>query len=303
MLIILISSIEVADKDKKMNRAASIELDDNEELFNQLKARPALAWPTVGLFVAAYSLFIAATYAYFNGILSLTAAIILNSIASYISFAVVHEASHRAVSTNHKLNDWIGRLGILLLEPAPLLSVFRIVHMQHHRFTNDPEKDPDVSLSLGSKWLLPFKWMVFDIVYFKYYLNPEVFKARPKAERREFYFAIAFAIAVVSFFVIAGWIQYYLLLFFIPSRIAKFFIIWVFDYLPHFPHKTYATENKYVSTSNRVGLEWLLTPLLVYQNYHLVHHLYPTVPFYRYIKIWNAKKKFHDAQNPAVTKP
>jgi len=47
-------------------------------------------------------------------------------------------------------------------------------------------------------------------------------------------------------------------------------------------------------------MEWLLTPVLLYQNYHLVHHLYPTVPFYRYISIWRARLSFHESQNPAV---
>jgi fatty acid desaturase len=47
-------------------------------------------------------------------------------------------------------------------------------------------------------------------------------------------------------------------------------------------------------------MEWLLTPVLLYQNYHLVHHLYPTVPFYRLLKVWNAKKDYHEAQNPAI---
>ncbi|MGB2401659.1 MAG: fatty acid desaturase [Porticoccaceae bacterium] len=54
-------------------------------------------------------------------------------------------------------------------------------------------------------------------------------------------------------------------------------------------------------TSNRVGMEWLLTPLSLSQNYHLVHHLYPTVPFYRYLKIWDARKHYHQSQYPATT--
>ena len=31
----------------------------------------------------------------------------------------------------------------------------------------------------------------------------------------------------------------------------------------------------------------------MYQNYHLVHHLYPTVPFYRYGKVWKAREQYH----------
>jgi fatty acid desaturase len=47
-------------------------------------------------------------------------------------------------------------------------------------------------------------------------------------------------------------------------------------------------------------MEWLLTPVLLCQNYHLVHHLYPTVPFYRLLKVWNAKRQYHESQTPAI---
>jgi len=276
---------------------------DNPEYFKALRQRPKIAWPTIVLLLAAYTLFGVVTFAYMEGTLPLVWAVLFNSTASYMAFAVAHDATHRSVSTNPQLNDWLGRAGILLLEPAPLLPVFRCVHMRHHRFTNDPSKDPDVYLSTGPAWLLPFKWMTFDVTYLKYYLKPEVFKKRPKSERIEFYLAILFGVLVISAFTLMGWLEYYLLLFLIPTRIAKFFIIWVFDFLPHYPHQIHATDDPFRSTSNRVGLEWLLTPIFVYQNYHLVHHLYPTVPFYRYIKVWNAKKRYHESQNPAITEP
>jgi fatty acid desaturase len=47
----------------------------------------------------------------------------------------------------------------------------------------------------------------------------------------------------------------------------------------------------------RMGWEWLLTPLLVYQNYHLIHHLYPTVPFYKMHKVWYLRYDEHAKHN------
>lgn len=29
-----------------------------------------------------------------------------------------------------------------------------------------------------------------------------------------------------------------------------------------------------------------MNPLMLYQNYHLVHHIHPTIPFYRYVQAW-----------------
>ncbi len=50
----------------------------------------------------------------------------------------------------------------------------------------------------------------------------------------------------------------------------------------------------------RLAKEWLLTPLMVYQNYHLIHHLYPSVPFYKYIKVWNLRRDELIQKNPAI---
>jgi fatty acid desaturase len=41
----------------------------------------------------------------------------------------------------------------------------------------------------------------------------------------------------------------------------------------------------------RLGAAWLLTPLFIYHNYHLIHHLWPRVPFYRYGAVWRAKRE------------
>ena len=274
--------------------------EDDPALFKSLTQKPTIAWPTIVLFIAAFTIFGLSTFAYITESLSLFWAITLNSIASYVAFMPVHDASHNTVSTNRQLNEWVGRISITLLSPVPFFRTFRYIHMQHHRFTNDETKDPDIYAGTGPAWLLPFKWATLDINYFRFYLNPEVFKQRPKSERTEFFVALAFGVTVFTAAILAGWLEYYLLLFIIPARISMTFIALSFDFLPHYPHQAQAVDQPFQATSNRVGFEWLLTPILLSQNYHLVHHLYPTVPFYRYLKVWNAKKRYHLSQNPAT---
>ena len=274
---------------------------DDPALFKALIKRPRVAWPTLILLVSAYAIFSLAILAYVEGYLPLFWAILLNSIASYMSFTVVRDASHSAVCSNQRLNDWAGRAGISLLEPGPFFLLFRYVHMQHHKFTNDSDKYPDSYSGTGPAWLLPFKWLTMDFIYFKEYFRPETFRKRPKAERRESFLAVLFAVAVIAGVTLAGLLEYYLLLFFLPTRIAKLWITLAFDFLPHYPHEVSAKQDRYRATSNRVGIEWLMTPLFIAQNYHLVHHLYPAVPFYRYLKIWNARKTYHESKNPAIT--
>ena len=274
---------------------------DDPALFKALSQRPSVAWPTVLLVFVAYGLFGASTFAYVQGELPLVWAILLNSIAAYISFTPTHDASHHAVSANHQLNDWIGRVATALQSPVPFFRTFRYIHMQHHRFTNDKAKDPDIYVATGPRWLLPLKWLSLDLNYLYFYLRPSVFLNRPKGERMELYGAVVFGATVFAAITLAGWLEYYVLLFLIPSRFTALFLAIAFDYLPHYPHQANAQEQPFQCTSNRVGMEWLMTPLLIFQNYHLVHHLYPTVPFYRSLKLWQARRHYHLSQSPATT--
>lgn len=274
---------------------------DDPELFKALAKKPEIAWPTILLLIAAFVIFGFSSYAYLVGSLSLFWAVALNTLASYMSFTPAHDASHSSVSSNRQLNDWVGRIATIPQSPFPIFCTFRFIHMQHHKFTNDEARDPDMHVASGPRWLLPFKWATLDLGYLYFYLKPSVFMKRPKSERRELVFAFLFGAIVFTAVTVAGWLEYYLLLFIIPTRFTAIILAFTFDFLPHYPHQAHAREQPFQCTSNRVGLEWLLTPIFLYQNYHLVHHIYPTVPFYRYIKIWKAKKHFHKAQNPATT--
>ena len=284
-----------------MNKpTGQVDMGDDKARFETLMERPKIGWPTIGVLFAAFGLFGLSCYAYIFGSLSLGWAIALNTVAAYLAFTVVHEASHSSISTNRQLNDWVGRTGMLLLEPTPIFMAFRTIHMSHHKFTNDPERDPDFYVGSGPFWLLPLKWATLDVGYFRFYLNPAMFMKRPKKERMEFYLGVAFGLCMVAAMAAAGWLIYYFLLFFIPSRIQKIVLALAFDFLPHYPHAANGRKQPFQATSNRIGMEWLLTPLFLYQNYHLVHHLYPTLPFYRNLQAWKARQTYHNEQKPAL---
>ena len=61
-----------------------------------------------------------------------------------------------------------------------------------------------------------------------------------------------------------------------PAAIAVLFLAFAFDFLPHYP---YDSTGRYFDTriSGRA-----LNAVLLGQNYHLVHHLWTTIPWYRY---------------------
>jgi len=275
---------------------------DNEALFKQLTTRPQVAWPTVALFIFVVVGLVTSTYCVFQELIPTWLAIALNTLFTYQAFTVIHDATHNSLSLNKTINNTLGRMAMFILSPILSFRVMRFVHMQHHRFANDPKKDPDHWVATGAPWTFPFRWLVLDLSYPFFYLRNSVWKTRPKSEIQSQ--LISLTIGILTFVAIyqAGFIMDALLLWLLPARIAIFFLAMAFDFLPHYPHAASAQEDQYQASNNRMGFEWLLTPLLLGQNYHLVHHLYPTVPFYRYIKVWRAKEKTHLQNQPLTVK-
>jgi phenylacetate-CoA oxygenase/reductase PaaK subunit len=47
-------------------------------------------------------------------------------------------------------------------------------------------------------------------------------------------------------------------------------------------------------------MEWLFTPMMLSQNYHLIHHLHPSIPFYRYLRTWRRNEDAYLERDPAI---
>jgi beta-carotene hydroxylase len=269
--------------------------NDNPELLKQLHVKPPVSWPVVGILAVALPLalllIVAVTLEWINPWL----AAIPGSLIGFYLFTPIHEAVHRSASNQETVNNLIAMLTINLLLPYVSHKLLRWGHMQHHRFTNEVGKDPDRMLTnhwYGALVLWPF----FELFYL-----PQYFKAaaqRPKSEVRQVIWQIPFGLAALGLlFAFCGWKLF--LFWFVSSRVGLWLIVFVFVYLPHHPHDTLQKDDIYGASSMREGNDWLLTILMAGQNRHLVHHLYPTVPFYRMKQAWEARQAFHESHNPA----
>lgn len=287
-----------------MTSHPALDSAEQDELFRWLtQHRPVIAWPTVALFSSFVALFIGSITLALRGVISAPVSIALSTVASYISYSIVHEAAHNAISTNKPLNDWIGRISLLGISITPFFETYRFLHLVHHRHTNDPVKDPDAFCGHGPAWNLPLRWCVMDVAYVLTYFRLGTYNGRPKGERTEFWLAFVFSLLVLGVVFKMGWGEPFLLLYFLPTRLGLFLLAFAFDFLPHHPHQVTVQDSVFRATSNRIGLEWLLSPLFICQNYHLSHHLYPSVPFYRYRRVWLARKRYHDSNHPAIVAP
>lgn len=265
---------------------------------NPAEPVPRFAWPTLTLFGLALCMWIASSALAVAGAWPCAVAIAVNWLALYMFFTVAHEASHHAASASRPLNSWLGRIATFFVGPIGF-SVWRYVHMQHHRNVNVAGADPDYESSHSSGWKRPLRWLTMDVNYLRFYL-PRRMK-RPAAERREMTLTIAVFIGLGVAAVVVDWGWWFVALVLIPARLNALGLGWAFDYLPHCRLRSEAEVSRFGATRNRIGFERLITPLALYQNYHLVHHLHPRVPFYRYIAVWRRREKDYLRYRPALS--
>jgi len=91
--------------------------------------------------------------------------------------ALAHEAAHHVLFKNRKVND----LASDLLCMFPIYSStqhYRLQHLAHHQFVNDPDRDPDISqLQTSGHWLsFPLAPGVFVQTLFKQLWIPNLFR-------------------------------------------------------------------------------------------------------------------------------
>ncbi len=261
---------------------------------------PAVAWPTLGLLVGGLGLWGTSTALYLTGSWGWWAAILANALASYLLFTVAHDAAHHSASNDSTLNRWMGRLAVPLFAPHASFPTWRFIHMQHHRFTNHADgSDPDHYTMRGPAWQMPLRWLTVDLWYMVFYL-PKL-ASRPRAEQAEQGIALTLWIGGTIAAIATGHLVELLVVLYIPCRISVLFLGWAFDYLPHNGLHHKPAEDKLKTTRNRIGFERSLSPILLYQNYHLVHHLHPVVPFYRYIAVWRRNEQTYLDGEPALS--
>ena len=256
---------------------ASRQRSDNARLVvpPSLRGAPDVAtWrnPTMWLFAAAVALWTLGSAGYLTGTLTGWVVVPINAIAAYLGFTVFHESVHRTAHRNRVLNDALGWLPALMLTFT--YPVFRSCHLQHHAHTNDPELDPDHSVAGTPGWLRPV-WLLWTAVNYRILCHRH--KWGSIGSRRAQQALDAALVLSVPVAIVTGHVWTLIALYWGPMLLAGLFLFYAFDYLPHHPH--HSTE-RYRDTRVQPGR--LRHAVLLAQNYHLVHHLWVSVPWFRY---------------------
>ena len=202
--------------------------------------------------------------------------VVANTIADYLGFTVLHESVHRINLRNRRMNDALGWLPAFML--AFTYPVFRISHLNHHARTNDPDRDPDHWVSHRPRFLLPL-WLVTTAMNYRVLFYRNGWGTPRQRRGQQGLDVILIAATVVAG--LTGHLGAVLILYWIPWLLSGMFLIYAFDYLPHHP---FTSTERYLDTRIQQGR--IRHAILLGQNYHLIHHLWVSVPWFSYRKVY-----------------
>lgn len=238
--------------------------------------------------VTSYALIVLSIVGYLRWEWSSLSCFGINWLALHLVGTVIHDACHNAAHPNRIVNAILGHASGLLLGFS--FPVFTRVHLQHHAHVNDPENDPDHFVSTtGPVWLIAPRFFYHEIYFFRRRLWK-------KCELLEWAIARLTFVGLVYLGFQYGLADYILNDWFAAALVVGLILGIFFDYLPHRPfHDRTRWKNA------RIYANPILNLLVTGHNYHLVHHLWPSMPWYRYQSAYWATKALLDSKGSPQT--
>lgn len=237
--------------------------------------------PTVWLFALALTLDVVGVVGYGTSLLSAAPAVALISIGLYVGFTVLHDAVHGVAHVRPSVARLMGTLtGFLLTFSYPF---FLRVHRQHHGHANS-DRDPDGIL--GRLPLLAAPLAGGLAIFASYHVH--YFRRRWWRSTHELVEVVAcdaFYLGVLTSAILGGWLTQLMALWIGPLIVTLHVLVFTFDYLPHFPHDSSDRRFNARAYGGR-----LVAILHLNQNYHLIHHLWPRIPWFRYREAYLATR-------------
>lgn len=110
--------------------------------YSDIARIPEVTWPTIGILLGGYTMWIDSSVLYLQGRLPYQLAFLIGGFGIFWCFTPLHDAVHRSASRNRVLNDVIGFLGVLPLVLGITTRIYRYLHLEHHKHTGDKRADP-----------------------------------------------------------------------------------------------------------------------------------------------------------------
>lgn len=207
---------------------------------------------------------------------------------------LIHDFAHYRFIANKQVSEWVG--DVLLAWPlGTTVDSYRKNHLAHHRYTNT-DMDPDWVVKFGSQhFTFPQKWQyaLANIIGYLVTINSirdmrailgRLNKHQDQVPRAYKLKRLGFYIAVLAVIGLLGAWKGLILYWIVPYFTVFLLFLYLRSVAEHFGSMDY--EHELGSSRTVYPHFWeraFLAPHSV--NYHLDHHLYPSVPFYNLAKL------------------
>ena len=217
----------------------------------------------------------------FTGIMPLWLGFIIATINITASYLPSHDAQHYIIAPKGSKLEWFNELvGHWSLIPLTLpLRTARITHMEHHKHANDPLLDPDYSTHATGPLHAIWKTIVnrqprAEGGFNRYgQLLQQWDSPAAKSALTDAIISKTLFFGILSVLALSGYAIEAALLWWLPRHLALTYISFYLSWAPHHPG---AEKGRYKDTrafKSRMGNIWSSG-----MQYHIVHHLYPTIP-------------------------
>ncbi len=253
------------------------------------------------------ALVILASELYWHPIVYLLAVIVIGSRIHALA-VLMHDSCHYRASNNRLFNDLLGEFISLPLPSA--MEGFRKNHLAHHNELNTGE-DPDWVRTRSEEFTFPKSKTQIFMVLAQYGLGLKAYKDLKQLRKEKYLNDVPRSIklaraGIVGSIIIAsiyfGFWQELLLYWVIPLLTAFSFFLYIRSVSEHYTNLTY--ENLLKGARTVVApfwQRWLFAPYGI--NYHIEHHMYPSVPYYRLPELHQyLMTKPEYAQNAHITR-
>ena len=215
----------------------------------------------------------------FMDVLPLWAAFPIATVNMALVYLPTHEAQHDIIARPGTKLRWLNELvghatSWMLIFP---FQVLRITHLDHHRHTNDPERDVDIGTKAPGPW-----HAIWNAVQGRQpgnQRNHDYAAALIRAGRPELLLlSLAYKIGFIAVLGALAWNGYALealFLWWLPYQIAITYIVFFLSWAPHHPGTEQGRYRNTRSWKSKVGNLGSMG-----MQFHIVHHLHPYIPLH-----------------------
>ena len=263
---------------------------------------PVIEWPTLLMLTGTYALWIIGTTFASNA--SLGVGIVVTAIAIAQFSSLQHEALHGHPFRSRLLNEALVFPGLTVF--VPFLR-FRDMHLDHHHdpVLTDPYDDPEsnyldpavwVRMSWIRRGMMAFnntllgRILVGPFVGTLHLLSSDLRAAR--AGDRRIVPAWAWHVPAVALVLVWLWTVGTMPVWaYLVAAYAGFSLVKIRSFLEHQAHESARARTVIIEDRGPLAL------LFLNNNLHVVHHMHPTVPWYRLPAIYRANRPHYLRRN------